>query len=148
MATLDLAMGQPPNIDIFDRCVGVFFAKLYENFPTRIDIRFANVPEDLFDETDSMGQVTRKFEVYEHAVKWLCDAGYAWAHHVDDRGAEGIVLSPKGLDVLRAKPRSLLQRKPIGELIVEAVKGGAKEALKKAVGFALVKGAEIAAGKF
>lgn len=141
-------MGQPPNIDIFNRCVGEFLARLYENFPRRIDIRFADVPENLFDETDSMGQVERKFEGYEHAVKWLCDAGYAWAHHVDDRGAEGIVLSSKGLEVLRAKPRSLFQRKPIGELIVEAVKGGAKVALQKAVGFALIKGVEIAAGKF
>jgi hypothetical protein len=140
-------MGQPPNIDIFDRCVGIFFAKLYENFPTRIDIRFADVPENLFDETDCRGQVERKVECYEHAVKWLCDAGYAWAHHVDDRGAEGIVLSSKGLEVLRAKPRSLRSGKPIGELIVKAVKGGAKDALQEAVGFALIKGVEIAAGK-
>ena len=139
-------MSQPSNIDIFDRCVGVFFARLYESFPKRIDIRFAEIPEDIFDKTDSNEQAERKFEGYEHAVKWLHQAGYAWANHVDDRGAEGIVLSPKGLEVLRAKPRSLLQRKSIGDLITEAVKSGAKDALTKAVGFALIKGVEIATG--
>ncbi len=115
--------------------------------PSCIDIRFSDAPDKLFDETDSTGQVLRKFVSYERTTKWLCDAAYVWANPVDDRGAEGIVLSPKGLEVLRSKPRSLIPRQSIGEMLVRAVKDGAKDALGNAVGFVLLKGAEIAAGK-
>jgi len=140
-------MNVPPNIEAFDRCVGAVLATLYEHFPIRIDMRFSEVPEHIFDETDTTEQVVRKFISYEYTTKWLSDAGYVWANHVDDRGAEGIVLSPKGFEILRSKPRSIFPRRSIGEMIAEAVKGGAKESLRKAVGFALVKGAEVAAGK-
>ena len=140
-------MDNPTNIEIFDLCVGLFFAELYKNFPKRIDIRFADVPHSLFDEIDSMALVEQKFEMYEHAAKWLYDSGYVLAHHVDARGAEGIVLSFKGLEALHTKPRSLFSRKRIGEQIVDAVKDGAKLSVQKAVSIALTNGAKIVLGQ-
>jgi hypothetical protein len=130
-------------IELFDRCAAIVFAKLYESFPLRITIDYYDVPISLFEESDSSSLVAHKFEIYEATIRWLREAGFIWAGDVDRGKACDMVLSPKGLEVLKVP--SSISKKPetLGQLLVEAVKNGAKDVAKNGVSAALTAGFKL-----
>ncbi len=134
------------NIEAFDRCTASIFASLYSEFPVPINIEFSNVPLEIFDEEESEEEVFDKFFIYEHTVNWLVGAGYVNASVVNNQTAFGLVLSAKGLEVLKL-PASLEAQSPsFGEKIVESVKSGAIEAAKNGAKLAITKGLMILSG--
>lgn len=134
-------------MELFDSCVAVVFARLYEHFPERIDFEFpGDMPISLVEESDSAVDVWVKFGVFEATVKWLHQAGYIWADRITSQGALQVVLSPKALEVLKV-PQSLSKKKePLGQFLTSAVKAGAKAAIQKGVSAALTEGFKLLAG--
>lgn len=132
------------NIEIFDRCVGLIFARLYEHFPMPLDFDLMDIPAELFDESDPTLTVARKMEIYEHTLRWLVSAGFVTAEHISDLKTSKARLSLKGLEILK-KPSSFMSKKSIGEKLVEEIKGLPKSAslkeIKALVGKVLLKGA-------
>ena len=112
------------NVDKFNYLVGELFAKLYQAFPQRIDVAYMelNENEDLSFAND---------ESFEYcAVAWLEQARYIWIYQKDNMGVKA-VLSPKGLEVLKASPESLSNESSIGEGLVNVFKEGAKDSLNE-----------------
>lgn len=134
-------------IELFDRCAAIVFAKLYEAFPLRIDIDSTDIPMELFDDTDSTWQVTHKFDVYESTIRWLRDAGYVWASDVDGRKTRDVVLTPKGLEILKLPSSLSTKKESVGQLLTDVVKRGAKDAAQKAVSSALTVGFKLMVGE-
>lgn len=84
--------------------------------------------------------------VFEKTASWLVEAGYIWAEEVRESTLNGAILSPKGLEVLKATPESLSSGETLGERMSELVKAGSYSLLSKVVDKALSIGVAIATG--
>lgn len=135
------------NIETFNRSVGLLFGKLYETFPKRVQLGFNDLAIEMFDDDDNGNEVYfEKLAIFSETVSWLEQAGYIWADKIDNYDAYGIVLSPKGLEVMKVVPGTL-SGKSIGEELSKIVKSGAKETAKTVVSglvsFALTEGFKL-----
>lgn len=119
-------------IDVFNTNVGIILTKLYEKFPLRINLSYNDLAIELFEDSDEDGGDFDKVDVFGATVAWLEQAEYIWASKVDNDEAFGVVLSPKGLELLKAKPDSL-SGQSIGDQLLSIMKSGAKEAAKSAI---------------
>ena len=132
------------NIKLFNEYAGICLAELYSSFPVKTYLSpeaMADIllPKEETRETDLFKAVSMEIEPgdpntpvqytrkhYEHSkfasetINWLVEAGYILA--IKDEGGQeisGHVLSPKGLELLNAKP-SVLNNESIGSRLVEA----------------------------
>lgn len=134
------------NIDVFDRCTACIFSNLYAAFPVPIDLDFTDTDLRIFDDSDTHADAFDKFVIYEKTIIWLISAGYIAAESVTYDAAHGVVLSPKGLEVLKM-PASLEPEGPsFGERIRESIKSGALSAAGNAAKSAITKGLALAVG--
>jgi hypothetical protein len=122
-------------MQLFDRCAGVVFARLCASFPERITIDFDEVPESLFEDTDTREKIWEKFKIFEATVVWLEQAGYLWTSGITGSTATEVVLTPKALEVMKAAP--FKNKQPLGEFLAESVKSGAKRQVEEGVRIAL-----------
>jgi hypothetical protein len=135
------------NIDIFNQAVGILFGKLYEKFPERINLDLNELAFELFD-GDQIGEALymETHVLLSETIRWLDQAGYIWTGLINKWEANEVVLSPKGLEVLKVVQDSS-QQKSIGESLSIVLKSGAKEAAKTAiqglVSIALTEGYKI-----
>lgn len=113
------------NIDVFDRCAAKIFADLYQYFPVPIDLEFAPVSLDIYDQDDSGIEVLNKLEIYGHTINWLISAGYLQVKSLSYETAHEVVLTPKGLEVLKLPSAIKAKGASFGEQIVSSVKSGA-----------------------
>lgn len=128
------------NIDIFDSCTAAIFAKLYKSFP--VTISFDLVPISDFDEEpyktlflaeeDDEETISYKLEIYEYTIYWLKDAGYITYQCETNTSIENVVLTAKGLELLKM-PSSICNSKSVGDQLVEYTKDGTKEVAKSVV---------------
>lgn len=136
------------NIESFNRCAALIFAELYRSFPFRKEISLDSLPEGIFDdipEEDFKGAFDR-IMVFEKTGNWLVEAGYIWAEQVTESTIFGAILSPKGLEVLKAMPDSISMEQTLGERMVELVQKGSYSLLSKVTDKALSIGVAIATG--
>jgi hypothetical protein len=136
------------HIESFNRCAALIFAELYHLFPFRKQISSSSLPEGVFEdieEDDHVGAFKRLM-VFEKTAKWLVEADYIWAEEVIESGLNGAILSPKGLEVLKAMPSSLSPEQSLGGRMEELVKAGSYSLLSKVVDKALSIGVVIATG--
>ena len=134
------------HIESFNRCEALIFAELYRAFPCRKQISSSSLPEGIFDdisEEDFDGAFER-LVVFKATVKWLVEAGYIWAGDVGESTIHDAILSPKGLEVLKAIPNSLSPKQTLGERMGTLVKEGSYSLLSKTVDIALSMGVAIA----
>ena len=104
------------NIEIFDKQVAVIFAKLYENFPDKIDIECSKILPNS-DENNKYCDGTISFLEENELIsieEKLIGNGYI-----------GVRLTMKGLKILKQTPKSISEDKTIGEKIVSNIKDGA-----------------------
>ena len=127
-------------MEVFDKCVAIVLAKLYEAFPLRRTIKYSDIPEELFDESDLTTPTARKFEIYEATIRWLYDADYIWASDLNGPEACNVVLTPKAFEVLKMPSSISKQQESLGQLLINAVKDGAKDVLTTAVSGVLTAG--------
>lgn len=128
------------NIDVFDRCTAYVFSELYARFPVPGDLIFTDPDIEIFDESDSEVDAVNKFEIYQATIMWLISADYLIADSISYDAAHEVVLSPKGLEILKL-PSSLEPDGPsFGEKIAESMKSGALEAAGDTAKSAITKG--------
>lgn len=121
----------PKNIDDFNTMAGLILAHLYDTFPRRIPL---DEREFVFSDGTAPDWAEAYFEshtLYANSVTWLRDAGYIWMKTENEREGyfRDCVLSPKGLEALKAMPTSL-SGQSLGDSLITAVQAGARDTLK------------------
>jgi hypothetical protein len=132
------------NIEKFDVTVGKAFALLYESFPLpRPLLAGAFVGEDnVIDKTSfTEAELTNDAEFFMASIQWLIDAEYISSKERWLIGFREVVLTAKGLEVLKAVPDSL--QGPIGERLAAAAKTEGREVIRSLVGQALGMGLQV-----
>jgi hypothetical protein len=136
------------HIESFNRCAALIFAELYRSFPFRKQISSSSLPKGIFDdiEEDDYDGAFERLMVFEKTAKWLVEADYIWVEEVGKSSINGAILSPKGLEVLKAMPSSLSPEQSLGERMEALLKAGSYSLLSKVVDRALSIGVAIATG--
>ncbi|RRV28600.1 hypothetical protein EGJ23_04255 [Pseudomonas sp. o96-267] len=138
------------NIELFDVLTGRILAKLYQHFPVDVPLEawdyrdlFSGPPmEDGWLDADDSA-------FFQSTVLWLGSAGYLEHGSATNNGdVYGCVLTAKGLEVLKALPASLQAGPTLGDQLVDASKGGAKEVLRGVASEALSLGARMLTSHF
>ncbi|MFM0175597.1 hypothetical protein PQR33_40485 [Paraburkholderia sediminicola] len=139
----------PSNIEKFDLLTAKILADLYARFPVRATItasRYGVAPEDGLRSDGSWDAgILGELDFFCDTVRWLGQSGYLdFSSELDGGVFEGGVLTAKGLEILKAMPASLSPAQPLGDYLLDSVRAGATDALKKGVAAALSAGATIA----
>lgn len=120
------------NVEIFNECVGLLFGKLYMAFPKRITVSYNDLTFEMSEENEDRAVYFEKHSMFSETMHWLEKAGYIWTDKVDEWEASNVVLTPKGLEVLKSIPVSI-SNKSIGDELLNAIKSGAKETAKSLI---------------
>lgn len=135
------------NMEIFNLTVADLFGQCFENFPVRIEIHSLEIAYrivELYEECEIMEKtdlLARESEVVFNAINWLIDSDYLWCNtSTDDLNFFGVVLSPKGLEVMNSIPASLQKKESFGSLFSKGVKTLGTETAIEAVKIALALG--------
>ena len=132
------------NIELFDDFAGKIFGRLYENFPMPINLNHEEFLAPTFLEGGDVDpDHMYKLKFFYATARWLASAGYTICSDKESDCSNRVVLSAKGLEVLKATPRSLTIGPSIGEQLAEATKGGGKELMRGLVSEALGIGARL-----
>lgn len=126
------------NIERFNDCTAKLLATLYAEFPHRLDIDY--------HEWLSMAYGEAKDEDYafcESTLSWLSEAGYVDVKIFHSMGAAKMVLTAKGLEILKVVPESLKSKESIGDALVRSLKSGAFEVAKDLVSAAFTQGFKL-----
>lgn len=139
------------NISSFDEYAGRVFALLYESFPIPVDLTIGDIlgQQDLYMHHGIPPEMMTECEIASHTVQWLASAGYLSMQAGNGNDFFSLVLTEKGLEVMKAIPGAIdSQSQPLGKQISTALKTGTKETLKLLTNQALAIGVKIAAQKF
>src|SRR5690606_29713711 len=134
------------NIQRFDEITGKVLAALYEAFPVPIYLPAAQFVEQPTRQCDHMGEVpSEEAEFFIACVKWLAEAGYLKLSGTNYGCASDVVLTAKGLETLKAVPKSLHDSPSIGEQLIEATKDGVLDQVRELANSFLKRGFALAA---
>jgi len=137
-------MARLKNIELFDLYVGKTFVKLYESFPLRCELDICEMTDKEFDEETL--KTPKECDIYRDTVIWLSESGYINYDAQHEYGFRGVVLSAKGLELLKAIPESMQRKTGIGEKLSFIAKNGGDEALKQTVNAMLSMGLKMFGG--
>ena len=116
------------NIELFNLAVGEVLGECYESFPVPAHITKGTiglaVKEHYPDPNPNhinLGDL--EFKISQHTITWLSKAGYIWIMEGND-GSNVVkaTLSPKGLELLNAMPKSVESSEPIGSQLAKGIK--------------------------
>ncbi|QEI11468.1 hypothetical protein [Cellvibrio japonicus] len=135
------------NMEIFNLTVADVFGQCFENFPVRIEIDSLEIAYrivELYEEREILERtdlLTRESEVVFNAINWLIDSGYLWCNtSTGDLDFFGVVLTPKGLEVMNSIPASLQKIESFGSIFSKGVKKLGAETAIETVKIALALG--------
>lgn len=128
----------PSNIEQFDEYAARIFALLYEAFPVPRDIDALELSGR--PDVDENGMPQEEAEIAISTLHWLREAGYVWYENETGYGALNVVLSAKGLELLKVVPASLEGKTSIGERLRTVATAGSAEVGKKLIAIALTEG--------
>ncbi len=140
------------NIEAFNIAVGCIFGQCYKEFPLKTNISTWEVGEAI---KNSCGTENRdhtnlddyEYKVVESTMKWLVQSGYLWCDNTKKPiNFEGVVVTPRGLEVLNLMPDSLGHRQTIGETLSKGAKEVGREVTMTSVQLCLGLGAKLLAG--
>jgi hypothetical protein len=139
----------PSNIDKFDQLTAELLADLYASFPVKAAISASKygIPEEEIDWSHGAidQELIKRLDFFCDTVRWLRQAGYLdFTSELNSGVFQSVVLTAKGLEVLKATPASLSPTQPLGDYLRDNIRSGATEALKKGVAAALSAGASLA----
>jgi len=101
------------NIEIFSLAVGEILGECYSSFPVPTDITRATIGssvKEYYPDFDPSKIDLREpeYEIAKHTISWLTKAGYIWLTEGDENSnMVKATLSPKGLELLNAVPKSI-----------------------------------------
>lgn len=131
------------NIKAFNLVTGKLFADLYQSFPAPTEVDFIALVVDMIPNED-FESAWENPSFAEATVRWLDQAGYIWLKKAPTmHGKPTAVLSPKGLEALKAVPESIDSKESLGERIITFTKAKASESLSQAVGLAITAGFQL-----
>lgn len=138
------------NIEKFDEITGIVFAKLYDNFPMKVDLNSGEIL-NCMEEVKSSKDSHKEDETFDDltkfipdTIRWLKGEGYITMQmQTFENKFIGMTLTGRGLSSLKAIPDSVSGKLSTGEELSEAVKLGGKEALIKAANQALSAGFKL-----
>lgn len=139
------------NIQKFDEITGLVFGALYEQFPVPRDLLIGDFVEDGFDFSEAIsGYVANpNGRFFIASVEWLAKAGYVhYENQLDDSGFDGVVLTVKGLEALKAVPASITAGSSLGDQLIDATKTGTKSVLGSLAGEVLSVGSRLVTAHF
>ncbi|MFO1369357.1 MAG: hypothetical protein U1F46_10210 [Marinagarivorans sp.] len=134
------------NMVVFNMAVAEVFGKCFLNFPVKIKIDSNEIalqiastrPDNEILETDT----PLPTEIVSASINWLIEAGYLWSQgSTDDLEFYDVVLTPKGLETLKATPQSLLKKESFGAIFAGGIKKVGAEAAIETVKMVLALGA-------
>jgi len=132
------------NIALFDLYVGKILAKLYNTFPLKVEIDVCEMTGLSIDE-ESMN-IPKECQIFNDTMEWLHESGYLYYQQSYPYAFSRVVLSAKGLEVLKSTPQSLQQKDGIGETLRDAVAHGKNELIRLSVNTILSHGTTLAFG--
>lgn len=141
------------NIERFDVVAGAVFAYLYEQFPVPVDLDYqqVEVPENQSADAQTdwslwLEGAPQKAGFLAATVDWLASTGYLTFKSKSEGCAfTGVVLTAKGLEVLKAAPKSLRTDPSLGETLVKAAKSGLSDQVRDLTNSILKRGYALAA---
>jgi|TARA_B110000879_G_scaffold167222_1_gene216208 hypothetical protein len=123
----------------FDILVALVFSQLFSEFPEPVRLSPDPFLDDVINKDDEEGSFNFK-EYFWHTTDWLVAEGYVRIT-LDCSSMSGksyeVVLTQKGLQVLRKVPDSLQGNKSLGERLVEFSKNKGSEAVGTLVSLAI-----------
>ncbi|EWH00694.1 hypothetical protein [Halomonas sp. BC04] len=140
-------MPERDNISFFDELTGQVLARLYSTFPVPAILLAKDfVDQPLAYNEHVMSEVaSSQSEFFISTCEWLRQAGYINTADRDPNNliVREVVLTAKGLELLKVKPENLSDEPSLGEQLTAATQEGATDAAKKAVGQILGLGARF-----
>ncbi|MDD3770490.1 MAG: hypothetical protein PHV10_07785 [Sulfuricurvum sp.] len=129
------------NIELFDLYVGKIFVELYEHFPIRTtlspcDMTGMEVDEEALDHP-------KQCYIFHDTMVWLQESGYVKYAKGDIYAFHDVVLTARGLELLKAVPDSVQSKSGIGDKLSFIAKKGGDEALKNMVNTLLSMGVRM-----
>lgn len=126
------------NIDLFNDFAAAILAKLYEGFPVKaqLDARhFCGHGEidDFGGVIDDFGRPSRAFDIALSTIEWLKDSGYIRSGVRNAYGWSDVVLTDRGLSLLRATPGVLKGKESLGDKLIRLVREGSKEMARESI---------------
>lgn len=133
------------NIEKFDEITGKIFAELYLSFPLPKMLMAGAIVENAmqYDERYGTEVPTEDAEFFIATADWLMQAGYLTCKTYPYLRVDNAILTAKGLEVLKAIPKSIASTTSIGEQLATTAKEGGKEVARGLVSEALGLGARI-----
>jgi len=133
------------NIEKFDEITGKIFAELYQSFPLPKMLMAGAMVENAmqYDERYGTEVPTEDAEFFIATADWLMQAGYLTCKPYPYLRVDDAILTAKGLEVLKAIPKSIASTTSIGEQLATTAKEGGKEVARGLVSEALGLGARI-----
>lgn len=131
------------NIEMFDIYTAKVLAKLYKNFPLKIDIDVCDMLGLIIDQENM--QVPKECDILNDTIAWLQESGFIYFEGSHVYGFSRVVLSAKGLEVLKSTPSSITPRDGIGESLKDVLTQGKKESIRQVVGTILSQAVRIIA---
>ena len=130
------------NIDIFNESTALIFSELYKNFPVPVYLNYESLTKKLFKDHDS---VTREnnLDVLINTISWLKTSGYIWLDSESEMEVYGVVLSQKGLEVLKIIPTPSKNNSSIGEILAEIHGQTTHEERAKLINLAISEGSKL-----
>lgn len=135
-------------IETFNVCAAIIFERLYQRFPLPTNITTEMIPDYFFESEDSddyLAHMSREV-TFLHAAEWLVRAGYIWKKDSPGAAILDAVLSPKGLEVLKAMPESISTEQTLGDRLSDLAEKGSYSLLSKVVDKALAIGVAMGTG--
>lgn len=129
------------NITIFNASVALILSELYKNFPVPVCLTYQTLADTLCEQSD----VDRNdvISVTINTISWLKKSGYIWLDSESEREVFGVVLNPKGLEVLKITPDTDEDNRTIGERLTDPDKTYALDEREKLISLALSEGINI-----
>jgi hypothetical protein len=116
------------NIELFNLAVGEVLGECYESFPvpayiTKGIIGIAVKEYYPNPNPNHINLDDLEFEISKHTINWLAKADYIWIMESKEGSrAVNATLSPKGLELLNAMPKSVDGSEPIGSQLAKGIK--------------------------
>ncbi|MFH2122746.1 MAG: hypothetical protein ABIJ50_04605 [Pseudomonadota bacterium] len=132
----------PRNIELFERITAITMVRLYEQFPTPLDIKASSIgSEAAYDAKDYKEAFDIIASIAEHSISFLIEEGFLRINQFERKtltGPEfpGTRLTLKGFTLLGKVPPSIdetVDRRPFVEQLKSAVEDGAKGTLDNVI---------------
>jgi len=130
------------NIDIFNDAAALVFSELYSSFPVPVCLNYGSLATKLCDTDQTIAQA-QGLIVLINTVAWLRKSGYIWLDSESELEVFGVVLNPRGLEILKLRPDAPEDDTTIGERLADTGNVTTREERAALIRLALTEGCRM-----